>query len=185
MHRILQSLAGRDMVVLDPVSREYRRASSVAALGARALRESTCARRPCRCCAGLRDETRRDGHLSMPCRTAASTSTRSWACTRSRWTVELGRRFPLHAGSSGKRMLAHLDAEHRDEVLAAGLESLTPHTPVDPVALRSELDGIAARGWPFSAASARPTPLLGGRAVFAVSAATSSGPSRCAARATG
>ncbi|WP_328302992.1 IclR family transcriptional regulator [Actinomycetospora sp. NBC_00405] len=151
VHRILQSLAGRDMVVLDPVSREYRLGPSVAALGARALRESDLRSAALPLLRRLRDETRETATLSTPVPHGRVYLDQVVGLHEIKMTVELGRRFPLHAGSSGKCMLAHLDAEHRDEVLAAGLESLTPHTPVDPVALRAELDDIAARGWAVSA----------------------------------
>jgi len=151
VHRILQSLAGRDMVVLDPVSREYRLGPSVAALGARALRESDLRTAALPLLRRLRDETRETATLSTPVPHGRVYLDQVVGLHEIKMTVELGRRFPLHAGSSGKCMLAHLDHEHRDEVLAAGLESLTPHTPVDPAALRSELDGIAARGWAVSA----------------------------------
>ena len=164
VHRILQSLAGRDMVVLDPVSREYRLGPSVAALGARALRESDLRSAALPLLRRLRDETRETATLSTPVPHGRVYLDQVVGLHEIKMTVELGRRFPLHAGSSGKCMLAHLDAEHRDEVLAAGLESLTPHTPVDPVALRSELDGIAARGWARLGRRAPGRRRLGGRA---------------------
>jgi DNA-binding IclR family transcriptional regulator len=66
-------------------------------------------------------------------------------------TVELGRRFPLHAGSSGKCMLAFLPAAEQDHMLEGRLDALTPDTIVDPAALRTELAEIRARGYAVSA----------------------------------
>ena len=184
VHRILQSLAGRDMVVLDAVSREYRLGPSVAALGARALRESDLRSAALPLLRRLRDETRETATLSTPVPHGRVYLDQVVGLHEIKMTVELGRRFPLHAGSSGKCMLAHLDAEHRDEVLAGGLESLTPHTRSTrwPCAPSSTASPPAAG--PSRPASARPTPARWPRP-SSVSAATSSGPSRCAARATG
>lgn len=58
-----------------------------------------------------------------------------------------GRRTVLHATSNGKVLLAHLPSGDRDRLLAVPLAAATPHTIVDPVALRAELEVIRARGY--------------------------------------
>jgi DNA-binding IclR family transcriptional regulator len=65
-------------------------------------------------------------------------------------TVELGRRFPLHAGSSGKCMLAFLPQAQREEILTATLTALTDSTQTDSDALRGELAAIRKRGYASS-----------------------------------
>jgi DNA-binding IclR family transcriptional regulator len=60
--------------------------------------------------------------------------------------VELGRPFPLHAGATGRVILAFLPEETRDALLTEPLERLTPRTPVDPAALRVLLQGIRSAG---------------------------------------
>ena len=65
-------------------------------------------------------------------------------------SVELGRRFPLHAGSSGKCMLAHSAPDEVDRLLAGELAALTPATPTDPAALRAELAEIRRLGYAAS-----------------------------------
>lgn len=60
---------------------------------------------------------------------------------------ETGRRVPLHCTSSGKVLLAALPAGRREAFLGGGLRAHTPHTIVEPDALRAELDAVAARGW--------------------------------------
>ncbi|MDD7942060.1 IclR family transcriptional regulator [Actinomycetospora lutea] len=151
VHRILQSLAARDMVALDPASREYRLGGAAAALGARALRDSDLRSAALPLLRGLRDETRETATLSTPVPHGRVYLDQVVGLHEIKMTVELGRRFPLHAGSSGKCMLAHLDPEQREEALGEPLEALTPHTPVDAVALRGELDEIVERGWAVSA----------------------------------
>lgn len=153
VHRILTSLAGREMVALDPATREYRLGPAVAALGARALRDSDLRSAALPLLRRLRDEIGETATLSTPVpqgRVYLDQVTGTHEITMS---VELGRRFPLHAGSSGKCMLAHLDEA---AVLAEPLESLTRSTIVDPDALRAELARIRERGFAASAGERQP-----------------------------
>jgi IclR family transcriptional regulator, acetate operon repressor len=61
-------------------------------------------------------------------------------------SVELGRSFPLHAGASGKVMLAFLPESARRSVLQRRLERLTRHTLTDLAALEAELAQIRESG---------------------------------------
>ncbi|WP_432834849.1 IclR family transcriptional regulator [Dactylosporangium sp. CA-092794] len=63
----------------------------------------------------------------------------------------VGQRTPLHATSSGKILLNALPADERDNILKNPLERFTPHTIIDPIALRSELSEISERGWASTA----------------------------------
>lgn len=58
----------------------------------------------------------------------------------------IGRLTPLHATSSGKVLLAHVDGTRRAELVAAATGRFTPHTRLGP-ALATELDAAAERGW--------------------------------------
>jgi DNA-binding IclR family transcriptional regulator len=54
----------------------------------------------------------------------------------------------LHAGSSGKVLLAYLDARERDEVLGRGeLPKFSETTITDPLKLKSELERVRAQGY--------------------------------------
>ena len=59
----------------------------------------------------------------------------------------LGRRFPLHASSSGKILLSTYDEERLDRTLRAPLPALTPHTITTRRALRQELEQGRERGY--------------------------------------
>ena len=59
------------------------------------------------------------------------------------WTGQL---TPLHATSSGKILLAHLDRQERADLIGRGLEAFTPHTHTDPVLLEDELAQARERG---------------------------------------
>jgi DNA-binding IclR family transcriptional regulator len=59
----------------------------------------------------------------------------------------VGDRTVLHATSSGKMLLAHLDPAQRQELLRGELESFTAHTLTDPVVLEQQLAAARERGW--------------------------------------
>ncbi len=56
---------------------------------------------------------------------------------------------PLHAGASGKALLAHLDDEVLDHLTSTPLESCAVNTLVDVESLRTDLRQIRSRGWAF------------------------------------
>jgi IclR family acetate operon transcriptional repressor len=59
----------------------------------------------------------------------------------------VGQRTPLHATSSGKVLLAHLDAAARERILTETLARFTPATITDPDVLRLQLEAVRAAGW--------------------------------------
>ena len=156
VHRILQSLAGREMVALDPATREYRLGPAVAALGARALRDSDLRSAALPLLRRLRDELGETATLSTPVPGGRAYLDQVIGTHEITMSVELGRRFPLHAGSSGKCMLAFLEPAELDAVLAGPLEALTRSTIAEPDALRVELAGIRERGFAASAGERQP-----------------------------
>jgi len=61
-------------------------------------------------------------------------------------SVELGRPFPLHAGASGRVILAFLPTDSREALLSEPLERLSPRTVVDPAGLREMLESVRVTG---------------------------------------
>ncbi len=59
----------------------------------------------------------------------------------------VGQRTPMHATSAGKVFMAHMDPEQLDALLEGGLETYTPHTIVDPAALKREVALVRERGY--------------------------------------
>src|SRR6185503_5585243 len=59
----------------------------------------------------------------------------------------LGTRWPAHATSTGKVLLAHLPDAALDSLLETPLDAATPRTVTDPAALRRELARVRTRGW--------------------------------------
>ena len=66
-----------------------------------------------------------------------------------RVSIEPGTMTPLHAGAAGRVLLAFAPPEILDEVVANGLQQLTPDTPTEPV-LRDGLAGIVRTGFATS-----------------------------------
>jgi len=67
-----------------------------------------------------------------------------------RLSVTPGRRLPLHAGASQKALMAYMDADAAERVLAGPLERLCRDTITDSGRLRDEMSRIRDRGWASS-----------------------------------
>jgi DNA-binding IclR family transcriptional regulator len=64
--------------------------------------------------------------------------------------VELGRPFPLHAGASGRAIMAFLPGDSREALLSEPLERLSSRTMVDPSGLRETLESVRVTGFAIS-----------------------------------
>ncbi|MET7318453.1 IclR family transcriptional regulator [Streptomyces thermoviolaceus] len=150
VHRILQTLVARGMVALDQETRLYRLGPTAAALGARALRELDLRAVAADTLRRLHEQTRETVTLTALVPGGRAYIDQIVSTHEVKMTVDLGRRFPLHAGSSGKCILAFLPEERREQILAAGLTALTDSTRTDPDALRAELKEIRELGYASS-----------------------------------
>lgn len=150
VHRILQSLAARGMVALEVASHEYRLGPATSALGARALRDSDLRSAALPLLGQLRDNTCETATLTLLVPEGRVYLDQVESAHEIRMTVELGRRFPLHAGGSGKCILAFLPEESREQILSGPLERLTKATVIDPEALRAQCIQIQSCGYATS-----------------------------------
>ncbi|SFS94331.1 IclR family transcriptional regulator [Saccharopolyspora flava] len=151
VHRILQSLTSRNLIAYDPETREYRLGPAAAALGSRALRDSDLRAAALPFLAELRDKLHETVTISAKVHGGRVYLDQVVGTHEITMSVELGKRFPLHAGSSGKCVLAHCDPDEIDRLLSGDLLALTPNTPTDPDELRAELARIRERGYAASA----------------------------------
>lgn len=62
----------------------------------------------------------------------------------------VGAATPLHAGASGKSLLAFLPQSEIDRILSRPLEGFTPQTVTDPEVLKIELQEIRQHGFVFT-----------------------------------
>jgi len=71
--------------------------------------------------------------------------------------LTIGDRSPLHAGASNKLLLAYLPADTIDELIARGLEPMTPRTITDPTQLKENLTKIRQQGWAYTVGELTPS----------------------------
>jgi DNA-binding IclR family transcriptional regulator len=146
VHRILRSLLARQLVTFDAATGTYALGPAAAALGARALRDFDLRTVALPVLRRLHDDTGETATISALVGSARVYVDQLVSHRQIRMTVELGRPYPLHAGSSSKAILALAPADLRERVLAGELPALTPQTITDREALVGELGRIAAEG---------------------------------------
>lgn len=156
VHRILQTLVGKGMLVADGSRRGYRLGPAASTLGSRALQDSDLRAAGVELLRELREITGETTTLTALIPQGRIYLDQIPSPKEIKMTVEQGRRFPLHAGSSGKCMLAFLPESHREQVLATPLPSWTPRTHTDPDALRAEVQQIRLRGYATSFGERQP-----------------------------
>ena len=145
--RLLSALEGEGLVQRVPQSEAYRLGPELVALGGRALGS-----------ADLRFAARPE--LSALAQTTQETATIEVLVGHEALILDeavgghvlgtlpsIGTRWPAHATSTGKVLLAFLPEEQRQELLRAPLAKLTATTLVDPSTLRAELRRVRERGY--------------------------------------
>lgn len=150
VHRILQTLVHRGLLAPDAAQRGYRLGPAAAALGARALRESDLRAAAYPVLRELQQATGETTTLSALVPGGRVYVDQVESSREIKMTVEVGRRFPLHAGSSSVSILSFLPDERIEEVLAGPLEQLTERTIVDPELLRRRVLEVRSRGYTCS-----------------------------------
>ena len=180
VHRILRTLVQRGFLETDAETREYRLGPSAAALGARALRGLDLRATALPVLRELQRSTGETTTVSAHVPGGRVYLDQVESAREIKMTVELGRRFPLHAGGSSTCILAFLPDEEIEAVLAGPKDQLTPahHRRHQPASGNgSATSGPTAS--PVRTASARrapaPSPLRS-----SASTAWSRAPSRCA-----
>lgn len=150
VYRILQSLRSRGFVEYHPDLREYGLGPSATALGTRAVRGldlRDVARAPL---IRLRDQTGETTTLSVLAGRYRAYVDQYESPQEIRMTVELGRMYPLHAGSSSRAILAYLPQAVVDRILETGLSQITAETIVQPDPLRRSLATVRTNGYATS-----------------------------------
>jgi DNA-binding IclR family transcriptional regulator len=145
VHRMLQSLASRGLIE-QTGDGEYQLGPSAVAIGARALQDLDMRRAAQPVLHELRDLTRETTTLSQFLGSSRVYLDQYEGPQEVKVALELGRPAALHAGATGKCMLAFLPIETRERILAGYLDQVTPATLADPDVLRAELRDIAADG---------------------------------------
>jgi DNA-binding IclR family transcriptional regulator len=150
VHRILRTLTDRGLLATDPASRGYRLGPASAALGARALRESTLRTAAMPVLRELQQATDETTTVSARVPAGRVYLDQVESAQEIKMTVEVGRRFPLHAASSSTCILAFLPPAEQDAVLAGELATMTSRTVTQVNALRARLTEVRALGYAHS-----------------------------------
>lgn len=150
VHRILSSLRGKGLLDVHEETRRYSLGPGTLALGLAYLDKLDVRDLAQGELISLSDATNETATLSI-----RSGSTRTYVSQRLpdrevKMTVQLGRPFPLHTGSSSKAFLAFLPETEIDEYLQGPLDALTDTTIVDPDVLRADLRKIRRVGYALS-----------------------------------
>lgn len=151
VHRVLTTLAAKQFVEVTGDSRRYRLGPAVLSLGASYLDRVDVRTLAMPSLRELSQRTNETATLSMRYGWERMYVDQVTPDREVKMTVVLGRRFPLHAGSSSKAFLAFLPPDEQERYLTTHrLEQLTDRTIVDTDALRLELERIRQRGYAVS-----------------------------------
>jgi IclR family acetate operon transcriptional repressor len=156
VHRILQALLARGLINTDPETRGYRLGSAAAMLGARALRDSDLRGMAMPVIRELQRQTGETTTVSALVPGGRVYLDQVESRQEIKMTVEIGRRFPLHAGSSSQCILAFLPEPHRTEIVSGVLGALTPRTIVDRSRLHDVLEAIHVSGYAYTHSERQP-----------------------------
>lgn len=148
-HRLLQTMAGRGFVRLNPHTQRYQLGMRLVALGAIAARgvDLTDVARPV--IEGLRDDTGEATSLAVLSEGEVIFLAKATATGALTVNHGVGTRMPVHCSALGKALLAgSRDSEALDRVVAQrGMAPNTPRSITDTEVLRRHLMQVAARGW--------------------------------------
>jgi IclR family acetate operon transcriptional repressor len=146
-YRLLTALASEGMVARNPGSDSYRLGPAVITLGGRALRSHD-----------LRSLCRPE--LEALAATSGETASLEILAGDEMLILDevlgdyvlsggqaIGTRWPAHATSTGKVVLAHLSQGERLEILPTPLPSITSHTITSPAMLDEDLEDSRQRGY--------------------------------------
>ena len=167
VHRILQSLVTRDLVSAGAPSGAYHLGGAALRLGLRAVGSLDLRVVALPVLRRLQAATGETTTVSLLVGTSRIYVDQVVSSKEIRMTVDLGVPFPLHAGGSGKAILAFTSEDIRSRVLDGGLARLTASTISDRSELERTLeqvrrDGVAmSLGERESGAASVAAPVLG------------------------
>jgi DNA-binding IclR family transcriptional regulator len=150
-HRLLAALEREGMVTRDPASEHYRLGPEAIALGARAARASDLRAIVVPELEALAAASGETATLEVPVAGAMLILYEVPGRALLGAVPEVGTRWPVHATSTGKALLALLDDARRRGLLGPRLSRHTPRTIVSSTALGSDLARVRRRGWAVAA----------------------------------
>jgi len=146
-HRLLAALEREGMVTRDPAGEHYRLGPEAIALGARAARASDLRATVVPELETLAAGSGETATLEVPVGGAMLILHEVPGGALLGAVREVGTRWPFHATSTGKALLALMPGSKRRDLVGARLSRHTPRTIISTSALDRELDRIRRRGY--------------------------------------
>jgi IclR family KDG regulon transcriptional repressor len=147
-HRLVHTLTASGLLERDEETGTYRLSFILQSLGASAQGSSELHRAAAAVLDRLRNATKETVQIAVLDGCDSLYVERRESLQTLRTFGRLGNRYPAHATSTGKLLLAHLPPAELDKRLAVmRLTRKTPYTITDMAKLRAELGHIRARGW--------------------------------------
>lgn len=151
VYRLLHTLIDSEFVEYDPDTRTYTLGPRLIEFGLRHLAKLDIRKLALPLMRRLRDLTQETVALSVVVGHERQYVEQLESPQEVRQTIELGRRVPLHAGGSGKAILAFFSEGRLEKYLTTvPIVALTPHTILDQNKLREELRRIRELGYAWS-----------------------------------
>lgn len=150
VHRLLATLTSYDLVQQARDRPEYRLGWACFDLGRAVLGGSELARVAPQIARRLRDASEETVTIQVRVGDEQVCVIEVEAPHELRRRVGVGRRMPLHAGASGRAILAHLDSEDIDRYLGSPLAKVGPNTVTDPIRLREQIEATRRMGYTTS-----------------------------------
>src|SRR6185436_4375421 len=148
VHRLLSTLLRRGYVRQNAETSRYYAGAKLATLGEGRSRFGEMRQRARPILRSITESTRETANLVVLDDMAAVYIDTVPSPQVVRLFTAIGNRVPLHATGAGKALLASLPSAKRDALLdRLDLRQYTPHTIVDPNALRRTLDETRERGF--------------------------------------
>jgi DNA-binding IclR family transcriptional regulator len=175
-YRLLTALEAEGLVQRTPEGEAYRLGPELLALGSRALGASDLRHASRAELFALAQATRETASIEVLVGPHALIVDEAAGTHVVGTLPSVGTRWPAHATSTGKALLAYLPEDELDGLLAEPLPELTPRTITDPQALRREIARVRERGYatnveelePGFMAVAVPVRASGGRVLAAL-----------------
>jgi DNA-binding IclR family transcriptional regulator len=150
VHRLLATLVSYDLVQRVEARSEYRLGWACLALGRSVLSGTDIAQVAPEVAHRLRDATEETVTAQVRVGDEQVVVVEAEGLHELRRRVGIGRRLPLHAGASGRAILASLSSAEIAAYLAKPLSRVGPNTLTDPEALRQRLDEVRKLGYTTS-----------------------------------
>jgi IclR family transcriptional regulator, acetate operon repressor len=154
VYRLLTNLAAHDLAQQVPGTHEYKLGWACLDLARNTLADVGVVQQGPAVAKALRDQTRETVTVQIPAGRDHICVLEVEGLDEIRRRVGIGRRMALHAGASGRAILAFMPQAQIDDYLRGPLEQVSPRTVTDPAELRAKFEEIQAQGYAMSAGEA-------------------------------